>query len=189
MKLARFFFSLVLKAKRMKYRLLSDVKITGEKPEIFHPTLISGTGSVEFGNGVKLGYHEAAGYYSGYSLINVRRGSRVFIGDNVHINNNFCIYADISSVTILRGTLIGTNVTIANSDFHSPDPKKRRAAGEYATADIHIGKDVWIGSRTWIGKGVSIGNGSVIAACSLVTNNIPAGEVWGGIPARFIKKI
>ena len=37
-------------------------------------------------------------------------------------------------------------------------------------------------------QNVHIGDGAVIAAGSVVTKDIPAFEVWGGIPARFIKK-
>ena len=36
---------------------------------------------------------------------------------------------------------------------------------------------------------VTIGNHAVIAAGSVVTKDIPSGELWGGVPAKFIKKI
>lgn len=38
-------------------------------------------------------------------------------------------------------------------------------------------------------KGVIIGEKSIIAAGSVVTRNVPNGEVWGGNPAKFIKHI
>ena len=37
--------------------------------------------------------------------------------------------------------------------------------------------------------GVTIGKGSIIGANALVTKNVPPMEVWGGVPAKFIKKI
>lgn len=37
--------------------------------------------------------------------------------------------------------------------------------------------------------GVTIGKGSIIGANALVTKNVPPMEVWGGVPAKFIKKL
>ena len=48
---------------------------------------------------------------------------------------------------------------------------------------------VFIGTRGIINKGVSIGEGAIIAAGSVVVKDIPSWEVWGGNPARFIKKL
>jgi acetyltransferase-like isoleucine patch superfamily enzyme len=52
---------------------------------------------------------------------------------------------------------------------------------------IYIGKNVYIGSNTVIVKSVVIGDGAVIGANSIVTKDIPPYQVWGGVPARFIK--
>ena len=54
--------------------------------------------------------------------------------------------------------------------------------------DIVIGNDVWIGRESVIMPGVQIGDGVIIAAGSMVVKDIPAYRVWGGNPARFIKK-
>ena len=48
---------------------------------------------------------------------------------------------------------------------------------------------MFIGTRSIIYKGVNIGDCSRIAAGSVVINDIPADEVWGGNPAKFIRKI
>lgn len=53
---------------------------------------------------------------------------------------------------------------------------------------IKIGDDCFIGARTTILPGVSIGDNCIVGACSLVNKSIPAGEVWGGVPAHFICK-
>lgn len=52
---------------------------------------------------------------------------------------------------------------------------------------IKIGNNVFIGVNFIIMPGVYIGDNVCIAAGSVVTKNIPTGEVLGGIPARFIK--
>lgn len=50
-----------------------------------------------------------------------------------------------------------------------------------------IGDDVWIGARVTIMLGVSIGRGSVIAAGAVVTRDVPAYTVVGGVPAKPIR--
>ena len=52
---------------------------------------------------------------------------------------------------------------------------------------IKIGNDVWIGSSSLVLDGVVIGNGAIIAAGSVVTKDVPAYAVVGGVPAKFIK--
>ena len=52
---------------------------------------------------------------------------------------------------------------------------------------IEISDDVWLGAHVVVLKDVKIGRGCVIAAHSLVNRNIPKYEVWGGIPAKFLK--
>lgn len=54
--------------------------------------------------------------------------------------------------------------------------------------DTVIGNDVWIGRECVIMPGVKIGDGAIVAACSVVTGDIPPYTVFGGNPARFIKQ-
>lgn len=53
--------------------------------------------------------------------------------------------------------------------------------------DTVIGNDVWIGRESVVMPGVHIGDGAVIAACSVVTRDVPAYGVAGGNPARLLK--
>lgn len=50
-----------------------------------------------------------------------------------------------------------------------------------------IGNDVWIGSRAQVLAGVKIGNGAVIGAGAIVTKDVPAYAIVGGVPARVIR--
>jgi len=50
-----------------------------------------------------------------------------------------------------------------------------------------LGNDVWIGVNAIIKEGIKIGNGAVVASGSVVTKDVPPYEIWGGVPARFIK--
>lgn len=57
-----------------------------------------------------------------------------------------------------------------------------------SNGDVVIGNDVWVGRNTTITSGVKVGDGAVIAASSHVVKNIGAYEIWGGNPARLIRK-
>ncbi len=54
---------------------------------------------------------------------------------------------------------------------------------------IKIEDNVFIGAKSIITKPVTIGRNSIVAAGSVVTKDIPPYEVWGGVPAKFIKKL
>lgn len=60
--------------------------------------------------------------------------------------------------------------------------------GSEPTRPIVIGNKVWIGTNVTVLKGVKIGDGCVIAAGSLVTKDIPANCLAGGVPAKVIKE-
>jgi chloramphenicol O-acetyltransferase type B len=60
--------------------------------------------------------------------------------------------------------------------------------GQKHKGDTVIGNDVWIGVEAMIMPGVKIADGAVIAARAVVTRNVGPYEIWGGNPARLIKK-
>ena len=53
--------------------------------------------------------------------------------------------------------------------------------------DTVVGNDVWIGYKSTIMPGVTIGDGAIVAAHSVVVNDVPAYSIVGGNPARIIK--
>ncbi len=50
-----------------------------------------------------------------------------------------------------------------------------------------IGNDVWIGKGARLMCGVKIGDGAIVGAYALVTKDVPAYAVVGGVPARVIR--
>ncbi|WNY88749.1 CatB-related O-acetyltransferase [Leclercia adecarboxylata] len=56
-----------------------------------------------------------------------------------------------------------------------------------SNSPVHIGNDVWIGQGVFIKSGVNIGDGAVIAAHSVVVNDIPPYAIAAGVPAKVKK--
>ena len=52
---------------------------------------------------------------------------------------------------------------------------------------INVGNDVWIGARAIVLDGVTIGDGAIVGAGAVVTKDVPAYAVVGGVPARVLK--
>lgn len=51
---------------------------------------------------------------------------------------------------------------------------------------VTIGDGVWLGSHVQVMPGVTIGDGAVVGAGSVVTRDIPAHAIAGGVPARVL---
>lgn len=111
-------------------------------------------------------------------------GKNITIGKDVFINSG-CHFQDQGGIVIGDGTLIGHNVVLATIN-HDLSPANNRK-NHYAP--IIIGSHVWIGSNATILPGVRIGDWAVVAAGAVVTKDIPALTVAGGVPARVLKKV
>ncbi len=111
-------------------------------------------------------------------------GKNIFIGENVFINC-CCHFQDHGGIYIGDGSLIGSNVVMATIN-HGQNPMNR---ADNHPAPIHIGKKVWIGSHVTILPGVTIGDHAIVAAGSVVTKDVTANTVVGGVPAKVIKKV
>ena len=53
--------------------------------------------------------------------------------------------------------------------------------------DVEVGNNVWIGYGACILRGVRVGDNSVVGTNSVVTKDVPANAVVGGIPARILR--
>ncbi|WP_312825869.1 CatB-related O-acetyltransferase [Epilithonimonas sp.] len=107
-------------------------------------------------------------------------------GEFSYVGPNCFIYPGVS---IGRYTMIAQNVQIIGDDHNfnivgvpstfSGRPKLRKT---------QIGRDVWIGANSIILTGITIGDGSIIAAGSVVTKDVAEYSIYGGVPAKFLKK-
>lgn len=128
------------------------------------------------------------------NVLSVTGGAKLVIHDYVGITST-SIYCQ-NHVEIGSHVLIGADTIIMDTNFHSMDYQIRGTSkegyqhkGTINTAPVIIGDNVFIGTRCIINKGVNIGEGAIVAAGSVVVKDIPAWEVWGGNPAKFIKSL
>jgi acetyltransferase-like isoleucine patch superfamily enzyme len=151
--------------------------------------LFLGQGTIALGDDVEFGWPTSTAFYTGYCHLEAcTRESAIEIGDGAQINNNVFIKSEGPGIRIGRGALLGSEVTIYDSDFHDLRPDRRRA-GQPRMGSVELGENVFVGDRVLILKGVSIGSDSVIGAGSVVTSSIPAGVIAAGNPAHVIRPL
>jgi len=137
----------------------------------------------------------------------LHRRERIQLGQRVQISEYAIIRAHEQSVrigafsqvgpfTVILGGMgvtIGENVMIAphvviaagNHDYLQTE-KPMRFAGNLSEGPIVIEDNVWIGANVTITDGVRIGRDAVIGANSVVTHDVEAFDVVGGVPARVL---
>jgi len=111
-------------------------------------------------------------------------GRNTRFGKNVFINSG-CRFQDQGGLIIGDGALIGHNVVLATLN-HDKDPAHR---GDLHPAPVVLGKNVWIGANATVLPGVTVGDGAIIAAGAVVTKDVPANTIAGGVPARILGKV
>ncbi len=119
-----------------------------------------------------------------FTPLQINYGKHTKIGKNVFINFD-CVFLDLGGITIEDNVLIAPKVSLLTeghptsiTDRHSLIPKP-----------ILIKKNAWIGANATILQGVTIGENAIVAAGSVVSNDVPDNVVVGGIPAKIIKEI
>ena len=135
------------------------------------------------------------------SSVKIGRGARIYgvknliLGNDVSIGERATIMCTRAKVKIGDHVMTGPNVTIITGG-HRTD-----LVGRYMTTvtnaekrpeddrDIIFEGDNWIGANATILRGVTVGRGAIIAAGAVVTKDVPANTVVGGVPARVIKTI
>ena len=117
----------------------------------------------------------------GGTYITVAPGAELSLGSGF-LNNNSKISC-FEKITIGENVKISEDVLIRDSDNHTIIRE-----GFKKTLPIAIVNHVWIGARAVILKGVTIGDGAVVAAGAVVTKDVPANTLVGGVPAKVIKE-
>lgn len=105
------------------------------------------------------------------SSVEAYSGGVIRLGNNVFLNSNVKIVAR-KSITIGDHVMIAPNVCIYDHDhdLHGSDVRN-----SYVADEIQIGNNVWIGANSVILRGTKLGDNSVVAAGSVVKENVEAG--------------
>ena len=173
----------------LKYRLLSDCRRVSGSPIRHQPVLLLGPGAILLGKEVEFGWPTSRSFHTGYCHVETTNaGAAIELGDGVQINNNAFIKSEGPGIRIAAGGLLGSEITIYDSDFHELTPGRRRG-GRARMAEVELEEDVFVGDRVMILKGVRIGRGSVIGAGSVVCGPIPEGVIAAGNPARVLREL
>ena len=119
--------------------------------------------------------------------VSFRNAERITLGAGTHIGEYSMLWAGNASGRIILGekALLAPRVTITASNYGI-------ARGVPPMEQPKIEQDIVIGSGTWLGAdvvvlaGVTIGDGAIIAAGAVVTKDVPADAIAGGVPAKVI---
>ena len=119
-----------------------------------------------------------------FTPLYINYGKNTKIGKNVFINFD-CVFLDLGGITIEDNVLIAPKVSLL-SEGHPVSSNERQSL---IPGHIHIKKNAWIGAGATILPGVTVGENAVVAAGAVVSKEVPANTIVGGIPAKIIKSI
>ena len=121
---------------------------------------------------------------AGSHLCPCRGDARVTVGARTTIGFHSLIYAS-QLIEIGDDCMIAPFVHIVDSNHgvRRGTPMNQQAN---ESAPIRVGNDVWIGGHAVILKGVTIGDGAIVAAGSVVREDVVPYSIVGGVPARVI---
>jgi acetyltransferase-like isoleucine patch superfamily enzyme len=98
-----------------------------------------------------------------------------------------CTISTFQHISIGRECIIADRVMFIDFDHGVVEVERPiRLQGIYKR-DVRIGHNVWIGYGACFLRGVTVGNNSVVGTSSVVTKDVPADVVVGGVPARILR--
>ena len=113
---------------------------------------------------------------------------KIYLGNNVEIRTG-SLFVAYDKIKIGDNTAIAYQVTILTSAVPGGPHNKLYNIYKRIKKPVEVGHDCWIGARATIFPGVRIGNYCVIAAGSVVRDDVPDYSVVAGVPAKIVKKL
>ena len=112
--------------------------------------------------------------------------SHCFIENGAKIGNNVTVK---NGVQIWDGVELEDNVMVCSNATFTNDMYPRSRNKDWVLLKTRVCKGATIGAGAVILPGLTIGEKAFVAAGSVVTKDVPAGEIWRGNPARFYRKV
>ena len=139
--------------------------------------------------GVRIGDHVSILKNSIIECTGVIRnlGEGLVIGNNVGIAQGAFIQVR-GKVVIGNDVIFGPNVSIFSETHNFDDPDIPVKLQGETRKGVTIEDGAWIGTRAIILDGVTVGRNSIVAAGAVVTHDVPAYSVVGGVPAKELKE-
>ena len=98
-----------------------------------------------------------------------------------------CTISAFQHVSIGRECVIADRVMLIDFDHGVVEVERPiRQQGIYKR-DVRIGHNVWIGYGACVLRGVTVGDNAVIGTSAVVSGDVPANAIVGGVPARLIR--
>ena len=112
----------------------------------------------------------------------------ITIGEHCYLNPHTVLYSG-NGITFGDYVLIapGCSIVPTNHAYGRRDIPIRHQGFTPSKGGVVIEDDAWIGANSVILDGTHIGKGAIVAAGSVVSGRIGAYEIWGGVPATFIR--
>src|SRR4051812_5007415 len=122
------------------------------------------------GHGTKIRAHEGE----------VRIGAKTVLGQE-------CTISSFQHVSIGRECIVADRVMLIDFDHGVVEVERPiREQGIYKR-DVRVGNNVWMGYGACVLRGVTIGDNAIVGTSSVVTKDVPANAVVGGIPAKVLR--
>ena len=120
------------------------------------------------------------------AFVEVQKGAK--IGKNCKISSHSFI---CQGVTIQDNVFIGHNVIFINDRYPKATNREGDLQGgqDWSVVPTIVEQGASVGSSVTILCGITIGAGSIIGAGSVVVKDIPAGQIWAGNPAQFLRDV
>ena len=146
-------------------------------------------GTIRIGRNVVINSGFEANPVGGIRTVFLIKGSEavIEIDDGTGMSN--VMIAAYENVYVGKNVNLGAGCKIMDTDFHPLDLNERLRNVNIPHRPVRIEDGVFIGTEAIILKGVTVGVESVVAAGAVVVKSIPPGEIWGGNPAKFIRKL
>ncbi len=122
------------------------------------------------GHGTKIRAHEGV----------VEIGAKTVMGQE-------CTISAFQHVSIGRECIVADRVMLIDFDHGVVETERpTRMQGIYKR-DVHVGHNVWVGYGACFLRGANVGDNAVIGTLSVVTKDVPANAVAGGVPCRVLR--